>query len=72
MWSHKQGNSEISNKAINTSAYLCDQNIQYTAKYGYTNVIGPYFYRISKDVYLYNSWHGDGRAGNSTGTPYCQ
>ena len=48
---------------------LCDENINSYAKEGiYSSTPEVRYYRITKDVYLYNSWHGDGR--NGAGTPY--
>ena len=34
------------------------------------NVSQVRYYTITKDAFLYNSWHGNGHASTSTGTPY--
>lgn len=69
MWSHKRANTPISNRSIDGDALLCDENINSYAKEGiYSSTPEVRYYRITKDVYLYNSWHGDGR--NGAGTPY--
>lgn len=71
MWSYKNGDSIVTNELSDN--YLCDYNIQSFSGFHYNyyqnDVKCPArFYRITKDVYLYNSWHGDGR--NGAGTPY--
>ncbi len=79
MWSHKQAHQTISNRKINSSVLLCDENIYNNANSGiYSNYnqntddASVRFYTITKDTYIYNSWHGDGRDEECTGTPYCQ
>lgn len=71
-WSHKRGTGPIEN-ANNT---LCDETISTKAlslipvgDYG-TMCDQVRYYTITKDAFLYNSWHGNGHASTSTGTPY--
>ena len=71
-WSHKRETGPIEN-ANNT---LCDETISTKAlslipvgDYG-TMCDQVRYYTITKDAFLYNSWHGNGHASTSTGTPY--
>lgn len=71
MWSHKRGNTGVSNiSPMDSTIKLCDNNINTYAHfndYDYPNI---YYYNISKDVDLLTSRHGNGHSGTSTGTPY--
>ena len=50
---------------------LCDQNIHNHAAEGdYSSSPEVRYYTITKNVHLYNSWHGNGHFDASTGTPY--
>lgn len=70
MWSHKPSLTEITNKSFSDNTILCDANI---AEYvednnNRVNYQGASYYIITKDVNVYNSWHGN--KINTGSTPY--
>lgn len=76
-WSHKIGAGKVFSTAIEQDYYeykypsLCDQNIHNHAAEGdYSSSPEVRYYTITKNVHLYNSWHGNGHFDASTGTPY--
>lgn len=55
------------------STLLCDNNINALSRSGnYEGSPETRFYAITKDTYIYHSYHGDGMADECTGTPYYQ
>ena len=73
-WTNKPGLKEVIDTCeTNDNIMLCDENIGDYANEithcTYTNGEVRY-YRITKDLNIYNSWHGNGQYDNSTGTPY--
>lgn len=56
---------------------LCDENIISDTKtlwqspyYGVTYSLDPWFYTITQDSDIYNSWYENGHYNDCTGTPY--